>query len=85
MDPVIFTALCSLIGTAVGSISGIFVTQKMTTYRLEVLEKRVAALEENDKRLYRLEQKNVLQDKIIETLEEKHVDLKRAFSDSREV
>lgn len=84
MDPVIFTALCSLIGTAVGSISGIFVTQKMTTYRLEVLEKRVAALEENDKRLYRLEQQNVLQDKILETLEEKHVDLKRAFSDSRE-
>lgn len=42
MDNTVIVALISLIGTLVGSLGGILVSSKLTAYRIEQLEKRVA-------------------------------------------
>ncbi len=42
MDNTVIVALISLIGTLTGSLGGILVSSKLTAYRLEQLEKRVA-------------------------------------------
>ncbi len=42
MDSTVIVALISLIGTLAGSLGGILVSSKLTAYRLEQLEKRVA-------------------------------------------
>ena len=41
MDETIIISLISLIGTLAGSLSGILVSSKMTSYRIEQLEKKV--------------------------------------------
>lgn len=42
MDTNIVVAMLSLIGTLVGSLGGILVSSKLTNYRLQQLENRVA-------------------------------------------
>lgn len=42
MDSTIICAMISLIGTLGGSLGGILVSSKLTAYRLEQLEKKVA-------------------------------------------
>lgn len=42
IDSTIIVALISLAGTLIGSLVGILVSAKLTAYRLEQLEKRVA-------------------------------------------
>lgn len=42
MNPEIIVALLSLMGTLGGSLGGILVSSKMTNYRLQQLENRVA-------------------------------------------
>lgn len=42
MDSAIVVAVISLVGTLGGSLGGILVSSKLTAYRLEQLEKRVA-------------------------------------------
>lgn len=42
MDSAIICALLSLVGTLGGSLGGILVSSKLTAYRIEQLEKRVA-------------------------------------------
>ncbi len=42
MDSTIIVALISLVGTIGGSLGGILVSSKLTAYRLEQLENRVA-------------------------------------------
>ena len=42
MDNTVIVALISLIGTLAGSLGGILVSSKLTAYRIEQLEKRVA-------------------------------------------
>lgn len=41
MSPEIAVAICSLIGTLVGSLAGILTANKLTTYRIEQLEEKV--------------------------------------------
>ena len=40
-EPTITVALISLFGTLFGSISGVLVSNKLTTYRIEQLEKKL--------------------------------------------
>lgn len=40
-DPSITVALISLVGTIVGSITGVLVSNKLTIYRIEQLEKKI--------------------------------------------
>ena len=42
MDTGILTAVLSLVGTILGSLGGIIVSSKLTNYRIEQLERRVA-------------------------------------------
>ena len=42
MDSTVICALVSLVGTLGGSLGGILVSSKLTAYRLEQLEKKVA-------------------------------------------
>lgn len=37
----VIVALITLVGSAIGTIGGILITNKLTTYRLEQLEKKV--------------------------------------------
>lgn len=41
MQPEIVVAICSLIGTLVGSLAGIMAANRLTTYRIEQLEEKV--------------------------------------------
>ena len=41
MQPEIVVAICSLLGTLVGSLAGIMTANKLTPYRLEQLEEKV--------------------------------------------
>ena len=41
MNPEVLVAICSLIGTLVGSLAGIMTANKLTTYRIEQLEEKV--------------------------------------------
>ncbi|MCI6467438.1 MAG: hypothetical protein MSA90_18490 [Faecalicatena sp.] len=41
MEPEIVVAICSLVGTLVGSLTGIMTANKLTTYRIEQLEEKV--------------------------------------------
>ncbi len=42
IDSTVIVALISLLGTLCGSLGGILVSSKLTAYRIEQLEKRVA-------------------------------------------
>ena len=42
MDTGTLTAILSLVGTIMGSLGGIIVSSKLTNYRIEQLERRVA-------------------------------------------
>lgn len=65
----IVVAVCGLIGTAIGSFSGM----KLMSYRIEQLEKRLdkhnGVVDNLVDRVYRLEQKDALQDERISELE----------------
>ena len=41
MNPEVLVAICSLIGTLVGSLAGIMTANKLTIYRIEQLEEKV--------------------------------------------
>lgn len=41
MDPTTILSILSLIGTLIGSFGGIVVSSKLTSYRIEQLEKKV--------------------------------------------
>lgn len=41
MEPEIVVAICSLVGTLVGSLAGIMKANRLTNYRIEQLEEKV--------------------------------------------
>ena len=55
MSENILIACFSLVGTLVGSIGGILASNRLTNYRIEQLEQRVAAHNNLIERTYRLE------------------------------
>ena len=55
MDNTVIVALLSLAGTAIGSVAGIIAANKMAMYRIEQLEKKVAAHNSLVERMYKLE------------------------------
>lgn len=65
MSDVVIVALISLFGTLVGTFSGIVVSSRLTTYRLEQLEKKVEKHNSVIERVYKLEQKDAVQDEEI--------------------
>ena len=58
MSGEVVVALITLLGSAIGTIGGIFATNKMTAYRIEQLEKRVDKHNQVVERMYEVE-KNI--------------------------
>lgn len=55
MNDTIIVGLLSLIGTIAGTFGGILTSNKMTTYRIEQLEKKVQAHNNLVERMYHIE------------------------------
>ena len=55
MSEAIIVAVLSLAGTLGGTFGGILVSNKLTTYRIEQLEKKVQAHNNFDTRLHKLD------------------------------
>ena len=58
MSGEVVVALITLLGSAIGTIGGIFATNKMTAYRIEQLEKKVDKPNQVVERMYEAE-KNI--------------------------
>lgn len=71
----IWVAILSLVGTLVGTLGGILVTNKLTTYRIEKLEQKVDKHNNLVERTYKLEGRMDAVEQGIETL---HEDFNRA-------
>lgn len=64
----IIVALIGLAGSALGSILGVLASARLTSYRLEQLEKKVQAHNNLIERTYRLEERTELQEEKIRTV-----------------
>ena len=71
MSETIIIAIISLLGTLFGTLGGIVASSKMTTYRIEQLEKKVEKHNNLVERVYRLEDNDKLLDQKIDALSEK--------------
>ena len=71
----IVVALIGLAGSAIGSLVGILTSSKLTSYRLEQLEKRVQAHNNLIERAYKLEERTELQEEKIKVANHRIEDL----------
>ncbi len=71
----IIIALITLGGSGLGSLAGIIVSSRLTTYRLEQLEKKVDKHNGLVERTYRLEERCTLQDEKIKVANHRIDDL----------
>lgn len=65
MTSTIIVAVLGFLGTAVGSICGVFASAKLTTYRIEQLEKKVDAHNTLVERMYKAEQKIAILEEVV--------------------
>lgn len=72
MTEVIIVAILSLIGTLVGTFGGIVTANKLTTYRIEQLEKKVEKHNNVIERVFELEKHEAVIDEEIEHLKGYH-------------
>lgn len=70
MNPDTLSALLQFLGMIIGSVTGILVSNKLVTYRLEQLEKKVDKHNSVVERTYRLEERQDALYKRVEDLEE---------------
>ena len=66
MSTEVIVALLSLAGTFIGSLAGILTANRLTTYRLEQLEKKVEKHNQVIERVYELEKNEAV---IVEDIE----------------
>ncbi len=69
MNETIITALISLLGTAIGTFAGIYKSAKLTSYRIEQLEKKVDKHNSFAERIPVLEERIKVEDHRIKDLE----------------
>lgn len=72
MSETIIVAILSFAGTIIGSILGILAANKLTTYRIEQLEKKVEKHNNLVERMYSLETKVAVDEEEIEHLKGYH-------------
>lgn len=72
MTEVIIVAILSLVGTLIGTFGGIITANKLTTYRIEQLEKKVEKHNNVIERVFELEKHEAVIDEEIEHLKEYH-------------
>lgn len=76
MPDVIVVSLISLAGTLFGSIAGIMTANRLTTYRVEELEKKVDKFNNLVERTFKLEQSTVRQWDRIDEIESDIAEIK---------
>lgn len=75
MSDVVIVGLLSLVGTIIGTLGGIIATSRLTTYRIEQLEKKVDKHNHLIERVYSIEQHNAVIDEKIEVANHRIDDL----------
>lgn len=73
----IAVALIGLAGSALGSILGVLASAKLTSYRLEQLEKKVEVHNQVIDRVYKLEERTELQEEKIKVANHRIGDLEK--------
>ena len=73
----IIVALIGLAGSAIGSIIGVIASARLTSYRIEQLEKKVDAHNHVIDRVYKLEERTELQEEKIKVANHRIDDLER--------
>lgn len=76
MTETMFIALLSLLGTLVGSLTGILTANKLTNYRIEQLEKKVDKHNSVIERVYDLEKRDAVIEEEIENTKQKIDDMR---------
>ncbi len=71
----IIIALLSFAGTLVGTIAGVFATQRLSNYRIEQLEKKVDKHNNLIERVYRIEQNEAVMDNRVKAMDHRITDL----------
>lgn len=77
MNEAVLVALIGLGGSGLGSLVGVIVSSKLTSYRLEQLEKKVDKHNGVIERTYKLEERCTLQDEQIKVANHRITDLER--------
>lgn len=77
MNDAIIVALLSLVGTGIGSITGILTANKLTNYRIEQLEKKVEKHNSVIERVYELEKHEAVVDEEISVANHRIADLEK--------
>ena len=72
MTETIIVAILSVLGTLIGSLGGIITSNKLVTYRIQELEKKVDKHNQLIDRVYKLESHEALIDEEIKTLKGAH-------------
>lgn len=75
MDETILLALLSLFGTLVGTFGGILTSNKLTSYRLEELEKKVEKHNSIVERTYKVEKEQEVENEKIKVINHRLDDL----------
>lgn len=75
MNDVVLVAVLSLAGTVLGSLGGVLTANKLTNYRIEQLEKKVDKHNGLIERMYRLEEKEMVQEEQIKVINHRIHDL----------
>lgn len=72
MSETVIVAILSLIGTLLGTLGGIWASNKLVVYRLEQLEKKVEKHNQVVERMYKVEKQLAVDEEEIEHLKEYH-------------
>lgn len=75
MDNTVLTALIAFAGTCVGSFGGIMAANKLTTYRIEQLEKKVEKHNNVIERVFRIEKHEAVIDEEVKVINHRIEDL----------
>lgn len=77
MNPVIITALIGASGSVIGAFIGVLASAKLTTYRIEQLEKKVDKHNNLIERTYNLEKKEEILDQRLKVQEHRMQDVEK--------
>lgn len=77
MSETIIVALISLVGTLLGSLTGVVATSKLSNYRIEQLEKKVEKHNNLIERTYKLEEDETLLEEKIKVVNHRIDDLEQ--------
>lgn len=75
METEVIVSIIALLGSVIGTFSGIIVSSKLTSYRIEQLEKKVDKHNQVIDRVYKLEQRDAVVDEEIKVANHRIDDL----------